>query len=167
MPSKRIQRGSPTPQSGKLETVATGAFRNHFRVIFLLTSCASCFNAFSRVDMRVDVKIPGGVSAYVIDLRGERYSTSLMRLVSVILTIYVDTKQHKKYGKRHMSRHYCAPFYTRTILPTLWRPIASWILLRLLKENCVSFKRLEHSSPKAGRLALTPKSKSLPLSPTI
>jgi len=32
----------------------------------------SCFNAFSRVDVRVDVKIPGGVEAYVIDLRGER-----------------------------------------------------------------------------------------------
>ena len=31
-----------------------------------------CFNAFSRVDMRVDVKIPGGVHAYVIDLRGEK-----------------------------------------------------------------------------------------------
>lgn len=33
---------------------------------------SSCFNAFSRVDVRVDVKIPGGVLAYVIDLRGER-----------------------------------------------------------------------------------------------
>lgn len=33
----------------------------------------SCFNAFSRVDMRVDVKIPGGVDAYVVDLRGERW----------------------------------------------------------------------------------------------
>lgn len=34
--------------------------------------CYCCFNAFSRVDMRVDVKIPGGVHAYVVDLRGER-----------------------------------------------------------------------------------------------
>jgi ChAPs (Chs5p-Arf1p-binding proteins) len=33
----------------------------------------SCFNAFSRVDVRVDVKIPGGVVPYFIDLRGERY----------------------------------------------------------------------------------------------
>jgi Chs5-Arf1p-binding protein BUD7/BCH1 len=33
---------------------------------------SSCFNAFSRVDVRVDVKIPGGVNAYVMDLRGER-----------------------------------------------------------------------------------------------
>jgi hypothetical protein len=32
----------------------------------------SCFNAFSRVDMRVEAKIPGGVDAYIVDLRGER-----------------------------------------------------------------------------------------------
>ena len=30
------------------------------------------FNAFSRVDVRVEVKIPGGVEAYVVDVRGER-----------------------------------------------------------------------------------------------
>ena len=30
------------------------------------------FNAFSRVDVRVHVRIPGGVDAYIIDLRGER-----------------------------------------------------------------------------------------------
>lgn len=35
--------------------------------------CYCCFNAFSRVDIRVDVKIPGGVTAYVLDLRGERH----------------------------------------------------------------------------------------------
>ncbi|KAK8854711.1 hypothetical protein IAR55_003450 [Kwoniella newhampshirensis] len=35
-----------------------------------------CFNAFSRVDMRVDVKIPGGVEAYVVDLRGDRHVAS-------------------------------------------------------------------------------------------
>jgi len=38
----------------------------------VMTCWGSCFNAFSRVDIRVDVKIPGGVNAYVIDLRGER-----------------------------------------------------------------------------------------------
>ncbi|KAL2913058.1 bud site selection protein [Polyrhizophydium stewartii] len=32
-----------------------------------------CFNAFSRVDVRVEVKIPGGVESYVVDLRGDRY----------------------------------------------------------------------------------------------
>ncbi|KAF9060918.1 chaps family protein [Rhodocollybia butyracea] len=35
-----------------------------------------CFNAFSRVDVRVDVKIPGGVNAYAIDLRGERHEAT-------------------------------------------------------------------------------------------
>ncbi|KAJ3482801.1 hypothetical protein NLI96_g6731 [Meripilus lineatus] len=35
-----------------------------------------CFNAFSRVDVRVDVKIPGGVNAYVVDLRGERHEAT-------------------------------------------------------------------------------------------
>lgn len=33
----------------------------------------SCFNAFSRVDVRVEVKIPGGVESYYVDVRGERY----------------------------------------------------------------------------------------------
>ncbi|THH00715.1 hypothetical protein EW026_g1868 [Hermanssonia centrifuga] len=35
-----------------------------------------CFNAFSRVDVRVEVKIPGGVHAYVVDLRGERHDAT-------------------------------------------------------------------------------------------
>ncbi|KAJ7636900.1 Chs5p-Arf1p-binding proteins-domain-containing protein [Roridomyces roridus] len=38
--------------------------------------CYCCFNAFSRVDFRVDVKIPGGVNAYVVDLRGERHEAT-------------------------------------------------------------------------------------------
>ncbi|KAF7338736.1 hypothetical protein MSAN_02195900 [Mycena sanguinolenta] len=38
--------------------------------------CFCCFNAFSRVDFRVDVKIPGGVNAYVVDLRGERHDAT-------------------------------------------------------------------------------------------
>ncbi|KAG2107331.1 Chs5p-Arf1p-binding proteins-domain-containing protein [Suillus cothurnatus] len=45
--------------------------------------CYCCFNAFSRVDIRVDVKIPGGVVAYVVDLRGERKHTfsALLRAI--------------------------------------------------------------------------------------
>ncbi|TRM60448.1 Chs5p-Arf1p-binding proteins-domain-containing protein [Schizophyllum amplum] len=38
--------------------------------------CYCCFNAFSRVDIRVDVKIPGGVHPYVVDLRGERHDAT-------------------------------------------------------------------------------------------
>lgn len=43
----------------------------------------SCFNAFSRVDVRIDVKIPGGVNAYVIDVRGERSVQSLSLCILV------------------------------------------------------------------------------------
>ena len=32
----------------------------------------SCYNAFSHLDMRVDVKIPGGVESYCIDERGDK-----------------------------------------------------------------------------------------------
>ncbi|TPX37621.1 hypothetical protein SmJEL517_g00625 [Synchytrium microbalum] len=32
-----------------------------------------CFNAFSRVDVRVEVKIPGGVESYLVDLRGDKH----------------------------------------------------------------------------------------------
>ena len=35
-------------------------------------TCCSCYNAFSRLDMRVDVKIPGGVESYCIDERGDK-----------------------------------------------------------------------------------------------
>src|ERR1700722_1804125 len=39
----------------------------------------SCFNAFSRVDMRVEVKIPGGVKLQVIDERGNKLTPSQER----------------------------------------------------------------------------------------
>ncbi|KZT24160.1 chaps-domain-containing protein [Neolentinus lepideus HHB14362 ss-1] len=42
----------------------------------LRNGCYCCFNAFSRVDIRVDVKIPGGVHTYVVDLRGERHEAT-------------------------------------------------------------------------------------------
>ena len=32
----------------------------------------SCYNAFSRVDMRVEVQIPGTVSSYCVDERGNK-----------------------------------------------------------------------------------------------
>ncbi|KAI9094924.1 Chs5p-Arf1p-binding proteins-domain-containing protein [Phlyctochytrium arcticum] len=33
-----------------------------------------CYNAFSRVDIRVEVRIPGGVDAYIVDIRGDRHT---------------------------------------------------------------------------------------------
>lgn len=70
-----IRRGFPKALRGKCAAVASGAFRVDRSYGFMLLNAVlpSCFNAFSRVDVRVDVKIPGGVLAYVIDLRGERY----------------------------------------------------------------------------------------------
>ncbi|KAI7891981.1 Chs5p-Arf1p-binding proteins-domain-containing protein [Mucor mucedo] len=35
-----------------------------------------CYNAFSRVDVRVEVKIPGGVESYYVDVRGERHEAT-------------------------------------------------------------------------------------------
>ena len=52
---------------------ATGACPDPSEVWIVPLTMRSCFNAFSRVDVRVDVKIPGGVNAYIIDLRGERH----------------------------------------------------------------------------------------------
>ncbi|KIJ27347.1 hypothetical protein M422DRAFT_271491 [Sphaerobolus stellatus SS14] len=70
--------------------------------------CYCCFNAFSRVDVRVDVKIPGGVNAYVIDLRGERHEatpeiwqeTYLSALLRSIL--YADDANYRLMGYRKL-----------------------------------------------------------------
>ncbi|KAF8588198.1 chaps-domain-containing protein [Ramaria rubella] len=70
--------------------------------------CYCCFNAFSRVDVRVDVKIPGGVNAYVIDLRGERHDatpeiwqeTYLSALLRSIL--YADDVNYRLMGFRKL-----------------------------------------------------------------
>ncbi|KAG8800134.1 hypothetical protein FRC16_003521 [Serendipita sp. 398] len=67
-----------------------------------------CYNAFSRVDMRVDVKIPGGVHAYVIDIRGERHEptpelwqeTYLSAILRAIL--YADDPNYRLIGYRKL-----------------------------------------------------------------
>lgn len=41
------------------------------RGVFSLTRC-SCYNAFSHLDMRVEVKIPGSLESYCIDERGDK-----------------------------------------------------------------------------------------------
>ncbi|KAI0701992.1 chaps-domain-containing protein [Cytidiella melzeri] len=62
--------------------------------------CYCCFNAFSRVDVRVDVKIPGGVHAYVVDLRGDRHEATpeiwQETYLSALLraTLYADDPTH-------------------------------------------------------------------------
>ncbi|KAI8923972.1 Chs5p-Arf1p-binding proteins-domain-containing protein [Entophlyctis helioformis] len=54
-----------------------------------------CFDAFSRVDVRVEVKIPGGVDSYLVDLRGDRHPIASMNIwqetfVSAVLRAIVD-----------------------------------------------------------------------------
>lgn len=44
-------------------------------------TASSCYNAFSHVDMRVEVKIPGSLESYCIDERGDkRVTTDLLWL---------------------------------------------------------------------------------------
>ncbi|PWN43602.1 chaps-domain-containing protein [Ceraceosorus guamensis] len=67
-----------------------------------------CFNAFSRVDVRVEVRIPGSVDAYVVDLRGERHETTpeiwqevyLSALLRAIL--YADDANYRLAGYRKL-----------------------------------------------------------------
>ncbi|KAI9483466.1 MAG: Chs5p-Arf1p-binding proteins-domain-containing protein [Benjaminiella poitrasii] len=67
-----------------------------------------CFNAFSRVDVRVEVKIPGGVESYYVDIRGERHEataaiwqeTYLSAVLRAIL--YSDDSYYRLAGYRKM-----------------------------------------------------------------
>ena len=88
------------------------------------TATRSCFNAFSRVDVRVDVKIPGGVNAYVIDLRGERYVLLFWFPFSTQCTTPADIKLLPTSGKKHTSLLFFAPSCTLMTRPSSSRPIA-------------------------------------------
>ena len=74
----------------------------------LTRACDSCFNAFSRVDVRVEVRIPGSVDAYVVDLRGERHEPTpeiwqevyLSALLRAIL--YADDANYRLAGYRKL-----------------------------------------------------------------
>ncbi|BGP25158.1 chAPs family protein [Rhodotorula toruloides] len=66
------------------------------------------FNAFSRVDVRVEVKIPGGVEAYVIDVRGERHEATPQIWQEVYLSamlraiLYADDANYRLAGFRKL-----------------------------------------------------------------
>ncbi|KAK9900039.1 chaps-domain-containing protein [Cystobasidium minutum MCA 4210] len=66
------------------------------------------YNAFSRVDVRVEVKIPGGVEAYIVDSRGERHPPSPAIWTEVYLTsalraiLYADDPNYKIAGFRKL-----------------------------------------------------------------
>jgi len=50
----------------------TGMCVSDQRAVLVIDISISCYNAFSRLDMRVEVKIPGGVESYCIDERGDK-----------------------------------------------------------------------------------------------
>ncbi|GAA5873447.1 hypothetical protein JCM1840_007386 [Sporobolomyces johnsonii] len=66
------------------------------------------FNAFSRVDVRVEVKIPGGVEAYVVDVRGERHEATPAIWQEVYLSamlraiLYADDANYRLAGFRKL-----------------------------------------------------------------
>ncbi|GAA5859610.1 hypothetical protein JCM5353_003372, partial [Sporobolomyces roseus] len=66
------------------------------------------FNAFSRVDVRVEVKIPGGVEAYVVDVRGERHEATPQMWQEVYLSavlrsvLYADDANYRLAGFRKL-----------------------------------------------------------------
>ncbi|RUS23169.1 hypothetical protein BC937DRAFT_91754 [Endogone sp. FLAS-F59071] len=67
-----------------------------------------CFNAFARVDVRVEVKIPGGVESYTIDLRGETHKATSeiwqQTYISALLRsiLYSDDSSYRLAGFRKM-----------------------------------------------------------------
>ncbi|KAL9613174.1 MAG: hypothetical protein Q9167_002251 [Letrouitia subvulpina] len=56
--------------------VNTLTYNPHDKSNKVVSGLYCCYNAFSRLDMRVDVKIPGGVESYCIDERGDKRETT-------------------------------------------------------------------------------------------
>lgn len=56
---------------------SVGWFRNNPWKIARSIYC--CYNVFSRVDMRVEARIPGGVTAYAINSAGQKYDAVAAR----------------------------------------------------------------------------------------
>lgn len=69
-------------------------------------ACFCSFNAFSRIDIRIEVKIPGGVEAYVLDQRNERHPLSPRLWTEVYLSallraiLYADDATYRLAGYR-------------------------------------------------------------------
>ncbi|KAL7269104.1 bud site selection protein [Rhizina undulata] len=75
----------------------------------IATGIYCCYNAFSRVDMRVEVKIPGSVEAYVIDERGDkRVATEALWLETYLCGVlrafsYADDSANRVVGVRRFN----------------------------------------------------------------
>lgn len=72
----------------------------------ITTGIYCCYNAFSRVDMRVEVKIPGSVEAYAVDERGEkRVASEILWLETYLCGVlrafsYADDQHNRIVGCR-------------------------------------------------------------------
>lgn len=136
---KSRQHGSQRPRHGKC---GMGAIGTSFQVSRVcgggLVIQHSCFNAFSRVDVRVDVKIPGGVQAYVIDMRGERCASIRPQILSFLPPPYDDPAMRPllKYGKKPTCLLCSDQSSTPTILPISLKPTANLTPSRARKGNC-------------------------------
>ncbi|RPA92633.1 chaps-domain-containing protein [Choiromyces venosus 120613-1] len=75
----------------------------------ITTGIYCCYNAFSRVDMRVEVKIPGSVEAYAVDERGEkRMASETLWLETYLCGVlrafsYADDQQNRIVGCRRFN----------------------------------------------------------------
>ena len=116
--------------------------RNHLcsRFVLYASPTHSCFNAFSRVDVRVDVKIPGGVQAYVVDLRGERCVSERWTRDGNMLHSLSDMKLLLRSGKKPSYPLSFVPFSTPTIPRTGWKRTGNSIQSPTPRANSVSFK---------------------------
>ncbi|KAF9436942.1 hypothetical protein BGZ76_002486 [Entomortierella beljakovae] len=67
-----------------------------------------CYNAFSRVDVRVEVKIPGGVESYAVNVRGERQEATALIWLETYVTamlrsiLYSDDSNYRIPGFRKL-----------------------------------------------------------------
>lgn len=96
--------------------------------------------------MRVDVKIPGGVDAYVIDLRGER----CVKAKEVGLTI--GMKQLRKSGRRLICLLSFERYDMRTMPHIGWQVIESWIPSLHQRRNRDFSRRQKHYFSRVSRI---------------
>ncbi len=82
------------------------------------------------MDVRVEVKIPGGVESYVVDLRGEKYvaTRSLVNIIVLDFSIIYhnlfncnsDMKQLPIFGKKPIFLLFYAPYFTQMMSIIDW-----------------------------------------------
>lgn len=75
LPTSTLSSTLPMTSSTRLSRASTGT-RFPSATHYLRTNLCSCYNAFSRLDMRVQVQIPGTVESYCVNERGDKLEAS-------------------------------------------------------------------------------------------